>query len=220
GQSYSQVPGTAYGAYPSAPFLGSGGTGTGGKGGGYIKIQADSFDLTTGNISSNGANSTQPPMTASGGAGSGGGIYLISNQAFSGANKITANGGIGIQGAGGGYGGGGAGGRVIVQSSSVSGAATVTGGSGNQTGNVGDFMAVTPYYDNGSVGGTSTGLRMGDPSEELKKWQSISWASSNLTTTYKIRLQARAADAWGWEYRIYASRSRVYFKYRVDRANC
>ena len=208
-----------YGAYPAAPTFGSGGgSGTsgqggcsGGYGGGLVKIQANNliFNGTIYAYGNGGCYFNYEQMQAQGGGGgSGGGVYILSNSA-SGSGTISAKGGNG----GGGYGsdsyygyggGGGGGGRVTVQAPK-SFATTITGGNpggsysgwNRGTGEAGVSTYVGPYIGSGTIGGTNTGLRLGSPAGEANQWTKLSWSGSGLSTTYKIRLQARAANTWG-----------------------
>lgn len=148
--------GSTYGSATAPVDLGSGGGGgnyggtttIGGNGGGAIKLTVTGT-LTvnaSGTISANGGSSGC--SDDGGGGGSGGSIYIITNT-LTGSGNIRANGGNGALSCGADMGGGGGGGRIIVgyiSKSYTESLATVTGGSGLNSGSAGtlSFVVLVP----------------------------------------------------------------------------
>ena len=97
--------------------------------------------------------------------------------------------------------GGGAAGRIAIHYGTVTGLSSPSGYNGPPAGGTTGpwgYYTYTPIYNtSGTIGGTGTGLRVGSPSGDTNKWTSLGWSASNLSATYKIKLQARAADTWG-----------------------
>jgi len=145
--------GTIYGDALSPTALGSGGgssyLGSGGSGGGAIRIDVSGVFALDGEVSSNGNGGGGHSTSWVGGGGSGGSIW-IATSSFSGAGLITANGGSGGQ-AGGRLGGGGAGGRVAVYYTGLSftGSMQARGGVGALQGEDGTIVW------NGTISGLS-----------------------------------------------------------------
>ena len=153
--------GSAYGAPPAAPRLGSGGKrgfdggNLNGIGGGSIKIRATTLSLS-GWIYARGEDGTIRAGYAEGnGGGSGGGIYVLSPNSVN-ASRINVeggNGGIGEYGGDGG--GGGAGGRITIEGP-ASGSPILSGGAGGSgspnggAGGAGGFDNTLPYTAPGS----------------------------------------------------------------------
>ncbi len=55
-----------------------------------------------------------------------------------------------------------------------------------------------PVSPSGTIGGSGTGLRFGDPASSIYyRWLALRWTGSNLSSTYKIRVQVRPQDTWG-----------------------
>ena len=130
--------GITYEPYPALPTFGSGGgggnTSAGGAGGGLIKISAGNIIMIgNGAIRANGANGSNSGFWSrgKGGGGSGGGIHINSDNSFTNAGNVSANGGAGgVNGANGGGGGGGGGGRIIIETpEAITGSPTVSYGS-------------------------------------------------------------------------------------------
>ncbi|KKK95998.1 hypothetical protein LCGC14_2667180, partial [marine sediment metagenome] len=127
--------GPTYGAYPAEPTFGSGGgsnsvCGIAGNGGGAIKIFADSI-LNNGEIFADG----KAPTGSCPGGGSGGGIYLISNNVFD-LDNIYARGGENGVSTYKGYGGGGGGGRITISAPWITGFPSVESRGNGETGTV------------------------------------------------------------------------------------
>ena len=100
--------GDVYGSTLTPILFGSGGgdsaTGTGGAGGGIVKLDIGTTAVISGNISANGGDAA-----GNSGGGSGGSILIQTGGAISGAGILSADGGNGL-----GYGGGAGGGRISV----------------------------------------------------------------------------------------------------------
>ena len=127
-----------YGTEYRPLFKGSGGggyNGLGGAGGGLIELWVSNTLIVDGLLAANGESATSWR-----GGGSGGGIYIQTNE-FKGNGKIQANGGTSGPGGSGSNPGGGGGGRILVeyQTNDYSGNIEATGGIG------------TPYGDDGST---------------------------------------------------------------------
>ncbi|MBI3626662.1 hypothetical protein HY224_01285, partial [Candidatus Uhrbacteria bacterium] len=87
--------GVPYDSFNQPLYPGSGGQ-TGGIGGGYLKLTADTF-INDGQITANGTNTT-----ASNGGGAGGGVWITVNGSVSGLGTVSANGQTAYAGGGGG----------------------------------------------------------------------------------------------------------------------
>ena len=218
--------GTAYNTDFPNFGSGGGGCGTtnpanGGNGGGSINILANNITVN-GNIIANGSEGTMS-LTGygGGGGGSGGGIHIVSpnNVTVSGSSIITARGANGLSGGGYTGSGGGGAGRITIEAPKVNdtivlsddnvttadslkgGEAGVGGDGSGEAGAAGvyTFTQLTPYQPSGTLGVNSpyTGLRVGDPSGPQYKWLNLKWTGSGLSSTYKIGIKVRPADAWG-----------------------
>ena len=106
---------------PDMPGSGGGASGTGGRGGGYVRVDVSNTVTLAGTINVNGGNAP----SGIGGGGSGGGIYISADTLMPAAGILTANGGNGIST---GYGGGG--GRIALayRVNNYSGATNVLAG--------------------------------------------------------------------------------------------
>ncbi|HEV2320239.1 MAG TPA: hypothetical protein VGV18_10845, partial [Verrucomicrobiae bacterium] len=128
------VGGVCNGSLYQPASLGSGGgasyAGTGGNGGGLVRITSGDEVEIDGVISANGGNATYPRA-----GGGGGGAIWISAPSVSGAGSLSANGGAGAPE----YGGGGGGGRIAIVcgTNEFAGAITAYGGSGANYGGAG-----------------------------------------------------------------------------------
>jgi hypothetical protein len=160
--------GGTYDSTTSPSQVGSGGGyynstyGTGGNGGGYVRLNVNGNLQLDGNISANGGNGS-----LGGGGGAGGTVYISVNGqgAFKGTGNISANGG-----SGGPFGGGGGGGRIAIyyysnflEHSTFNGPVTAYGGGGANYGGAGtvyfqNFSQQTPQLilDNNGNTGTNT----------------------------------------------------------------
>ena len=139
--------GMSYGSIDEPVDLGSGGGSTlldpaaGGKGGGAIHLTVGGTLDLNGTLTANGMAGGMAGYSGAGG-GSGGSIYVTAG-VLTGTGTIFAKGGAGGgTTGGGGVGGGGAGGRIAlhVGTNSFIGAASATGGSGNQYGGAGTIF--------------------------------------------------------------------------------
>lgn len=154
------IGGAAYGASLSQPTdRGSGGgaapAGSGGAGGGAVRLNVARALLLDGTISANGRDATN----FNSGGGSGGSVWVTAGT-LAGSGKITANGG-----AGGNYGGGGGGGRIAIGygTYSFNGSLAAYGGGGHAWGGAGTVYlkasnqpVAQVFVDNGSRAGTNT----------------------------------------------------------------
>ncbi|KKM98398.1 hypothetical protein LCGC14_1158350, partial [marine sediment metagenome] len=123
--------GITYGEYPAEPTFGSGGgswmvCGVAGNGGGAIKIQSTAIQ-NFGEILADGEQS----VSGCAGAGSGGGIYIVSQNFFD-LDKIYARGGPKPSGDG----GGGGGGRITISAPWMTGFPSVVSLGNGETGTV------------------------------------------------------------------------------------
>jgi len=148
--------GLSYGSLKEPTDLGSGGGGyvvaPAGAGGGAIKIEVENNLTLNGIISVNGENGSYSNWGPSySGGGSGGSIYIITNNLI-GSGLIRANGGDSGKNS---YygGGGGAGGRIVVyyQTSDFSGEITTFGGLGIQSGGAGTIFVKSSTQEYGDL---------------------------------------------------------------------
>ncbi|RJQ33237.1 MAG: hypothetical protein C4562_00705, partial [Actinobacteria bacterium] len=214
GSSISSYPdlgsGGGAGGHGDSYGYGGGPAGVGGAGGGSVKIQAKSITLNGqiwayGQSGGNADSSYYYYGSAGGGGGAGGSVYVLSAVPNVNLNKIIANGGNGGSGYGGPNGGGGGGGKVHVQAVVSSGSSpTVSGGTGANSGGTPSPAYSTSLAFNASAtlgvtGSPAVGLRIGNVSNPDKyKWTSVNWLGSNIDlTTYRVKVQARASDAFG-----------------------
>ncbi len=208
----SSVGGTAYGAFPAKPNIGSsaGGTeyylntpsraSTGGDGGGLIIIQTNIL-VNDGQIISDGQNG-ESSWSPSGG-GSGGGIYIISPNSIDASNLFTRGGN------GAAYssccmtetGGGGGGGQMLVQTPQVSAtpdAANYQGGTSSPySSSPGVFFSLTPFQTPGILGGSNpsdVGLRTDAGTGVKANWSSLTFNSAALLANQTIKFAIRTSD--------------------------
>lgn len=149
--------GLSYGYLKEPTDLGSGGGGyvvaPAGAGGGAIKIEVESNLTIDGTISANGESGSYSNWGPSySGGGSGGSIYIITNN-LTGSGQILANGGDSGNNNSVYGGGGGAGGRVAVyyQTSDFSGKITAFGGLGIQSGGAGTIFVKSSTQEYGDL---------------------------------------------------------------------
>lgn len=142
--------GSSYGSFTEPADLGSGGGnpevfGSGGSGGGRVRLDVGGTLRVDGKLTANGAKGA-----VTGGGGSGGSVYLVVGT-LAGAGAITANGGDGnLKDAG-----GGGGGRMALRYGTVSftGTYSACGGSGAGTGTSGGAGTILVRSASGSFEG-------------------------------------------------------------------
>jgi len=149
--------GLSYGSLKEPTDLGSGGGGyvvaPAGAGGGAIKIEVENNLALDGTISANGKNGSYSNWGPSySGGGSGGSIYIITNN-LTGSGQILVNGGNSGNNDSVYSGGGGAGGIIAVyyQTSDFSGEITTFGGLGIQSGGAGTIFLKSANQEHGDL---------------------------------------------------------------------
>ena len=181
GGGNSAVSGDVYGDVKIPISLGSGGgnmsaSGTGGAGGGAIRMVITGTLTINGTLSANGANGCPCDLEA-GGGGSGGSVSIKAN-ALVGSGTIQANGGDGgptRYNNAYGMGGGGSGGRIGLECTTgcsgfnTTGKVQAYGGNGGQYGGAGTIYWKTPdtlndtlVVDNNNNSGQTAGLISGN----------------------------------------------------------
>jgi len=182
--SYS-TGGESYGSAVAPVDLGSGGgsygrsgstTGTGGTGGGAIRLDLSGTLTLDGTISSNGSQA----VGASSGGGSGGSVNITTGH-FTGPGAITANGGDMSEGAHGA--GGGGGGRIAVhyQTSDFSGTAVAEPGTGVES--AGEMPGTVGFFDTDDsvfVSGVTWRFEAADSPFELSSYTLIANARADI----------------------------------------